>query len=212
MTPVDGGHGTLTVGSCAAEHHEPGQIRKAALSGPLRVTQGGLTRVHARHHRRREVSTAGAIIHVVRRDLRRCFASLTPYTKPNTPIRQMCSAMRAWPEKRVSGGEGGIQGAMEVPILSGGAGEDEADEREQQGRADPVQDAEYTVSGPGQVDHHRRRPRFQDPVDLGQVSVTELRLRNTNPLKTASRDPSLKEATPLSRQLGPGPGSMPPSR
>jgi len=38
------GHGTLTVGSCAAEHHEPGQIRKeAALSGPFRVTQGGLT-------------------------------------------------------------------------------------------------------------------------------------------------------------------------
>jgi len=34
----------LTVGSCAAEHCEPGQIRKeAALSGPFRVTQDGLT-------------------------------------------------------------------------------------------------------------------------------------------------------------------------
>lgn len=61
MTPVDGGHGMLTVGSCAAEHHEPGQIRKeAALSGSFRVTQGGLARVHAHHRRRREVSTAGA--------------------------------------------------------------------------------------------------------------------------------------------------------
>ena len=61
MTPDDGGHGTLTVGSCAAEHHEPGQIRKeAALSGPFRVTQGGLTRVHAPRHWRRKVSTAGA--------------------------------------------------------------------------------------------------------------------------------------------------------
>lgn len=61
MTPVDGGHGMLTVGSCAAEHHEPGQIRKeAALSGSFRVTQDGLTRVHAHHLRRDEVSTAGA--------------------------------------------------------------------------------------------------------------------------------------------------------
>jgi len=37
----------LTVGSCAAVHHESGQIREeAALSGPHRVTQGGLARVH----------------------------------------------------------------------------------------------------------------------------------------------------------------------
>jgi hypothetical protein len=39
----DAGHVVLTVGSCAAEHYESGQVRKeAALSGSFRVQQGFL--------------------------------------------------------------------------------------------------------------------------------------------------------------------------
>jgi len=60
----DDGHEALTVGSCAAEHHEPGQIRKeAALSGSFRVPQGNLTRAHARYRRRpRRFDGGGTII------------------------------------------------------------------------------------------------------------------------------------------------------
>ncbi len=49
----------LTVGSCAAEHHESGQIRKeAALTGTFRVPQGCLTRAGG-HRRRRLRSLEG---------------------------------------------------------------------------------------------------------------------------------------------------------
>ncbi len=41
----------LTIGSCAAEPRESGQVRKeAALSGSFRVTQGHLVRVGNRQH------------------------------------------------------------------------------------------------------------------------------------------------------------------
>ncbi len=53
----------LTAGSRAAEHHEPGQIRKeAALSEVLRVLRECLARVGSRPHRRAPRHDGGVTI------------------------------------------------------------------------------------------------------------------------------------------------------
>ena len=155
----------LTVGSCAAEHHESGQIREeAALNGTFRVPQGCLTRAGGHHQRQLRSLEGGGTITLLTPWSRfsvRIASHVAPHTSGNGfaeagPVDEAEEAHSpnflddegADVEQGFRRGKR-VEGAVQIPVLPRRARKKQADQREDDRRSEAVEPTEQAVSGAG---------------------------------------------------------------